>query len=188
MTCGLDIRSLPFAQPVAAVWCLRAAGEKRLLPAICIAVISLCIPAWWNRFGHAALTGHFVLLLALGSYFHPSRHGDAMAGALVLNVVALLVHPYLFFMTSAILLAVPMTALARPASSCRARTRACGRRSPAVTSVAAPTASSSSAPPIRRFCRKRGQARRHLRRARSGITRVAPVCRYDRSRARERPT
>ncbi|MGV6872274.1 DUF6311 domain-containing protein [Pseudochelatococcus sp. B33] len=102
-------------QPVAAVWCLRAAGEKRLVPAICIAVISLCIPAWWNRFGHAALTGHFLLLLAVGGYFHLSRHGTALRwlAALLLNVVALLVHPYLFFMTSAILLAVPVTALVR---------------------------------------------------------------------------
>lgn len=102
-------------QPVAAVWCLRAAGEKRLAPAICIAVISLCIPAWWNRFGHAALTGHFLLLLALGGYFHLSRRGTVLrwTAALVLNVMALLVHPYLFFMTSAILLAVPVTALFR---------------------------------------------------------------------------
>lgn len=102
-------------QPIAAVWCLRAAGEKRLIPAVCIAVISLCIPSWWNRFGHAALTAHFILILALGGYFHLSRKGTALrwACALMLNIAALLVHPYLFFMTTGIFLAVPITSFFR---------------------------------------------------------------------------
>src|SRR5687767_13857136 len=60
-------------QPVAAVWCLRGTGERRLLPAVAVALAAASMPAWLGRYGHAALTGHFVLLLALGLYLRLVR-------------------------------------------------------------------------------------------------------------------
>jgi hypothetical protein len=102
-------------QGVAAVFALRGAGEKRLLPAIGIALAALSMPAWIGRFGHAALTGHFLLLLGLGLYLRlmhrPSR--ALWAGAIALQLLALLVHPYLALMTLALLGAVPASRLLR---------------------------------------------------------------------------
>ncbi len=54
-------------------WCLRGAGEKRLISAIAVAVAALAMPAFINRFGHAALTGHFTLLVGLGLYLRLAR-------------------------------------------------------------------------------------------------------------------
>lgn len=100
-------------QPIAAVWCVRAAGETRWLPALSMAVISVSIPAWWGRFGHAALTGHFLLLLALGTYFILVRRGTTLRwiAATALLGVTILVHPYLFLMNAAMIAAVPLTLL-----------------------------------------------------------------------------
>ncbi len=102
-------------QPVAAVWALRGAGERRLLPAIGVALAASAMPAFINRYGHAALTGHFCLLLALGAYPRLLRAGGATrwAGAAVLAVGTLLVHPYLAAMVLALLAAVPATLLLR---------------------------------------------------------------------------
>ncbi len=98
-------------QPVAAVWCLRAAGETRWLPALCMAVLSVSLPAWWNRFGHAALTAHFLLLVGLGLSFLLLRQGSLRrwAAAAVLLWVTLLVHPYLLVMNAALMASVPLT-------------------------------------------------------------------------------
>ncbi len=107
-------------QPVAAVFCIRGAGEKRLLPVLTFAVLACAMPAWWNRYGHAALTGHFLLLLALGTYLRLCQAGQAgglpwrgWLGAMVLLVASLLVHPYLMVMVAATLAAVPATLLVR---------------------------------------------------------------------------
>jgi hypothetical protein len=106
-------------QPVAAVWALRGAGETRLLPAIGIALAALSMPAWIGRFGHAALTGHFLLLAGLGLYLRLVRAPGPGPGlgiwlaAVALQVLALLVHPYLAVMTLALLGAVPATLLLR---------------------------------------------------------------------------
>jgi hypothetical protein len=102
-------------QPVAAVWALRGAGETRLLPALGIALAAVSMPAWIGRFGHAALTGHFCLLLALGFYLRLVRRpsGRLWLGAWLLQVLALLIHPYLAAMTLALLGAVPATRLLR---------------------------------------------------------------------------
>ena len=98
-------------QPVAAVWCLRGAGERRLLPALAVAVAAASMPVWWNRFGHASLTGQFILLLALGAYLRLVRRQSARrwTGALLLELAALLVQPYLALMVLAVLAAVPLT-------------------------------------------------------------------------------
>lgn len=98
-------------QPVAAVWCLRAAGERRLLPAACIALVAISMPTWWSRFPHASLTGHFLIWAVLGTYFYLLR-GNATrvwVAAALLQIVILFVHPYLWAMTAVFLLAVPLT-------------------------------------------------------------------------------
>jgi len=102
-------------QPVAAVWCLRGAGERRLLPAIGVALAAASMPAFLNRYGHAALTGHFTLLVALGLYLRLAR-GQSVAlwaAAVAAAVGTLLVHPYLAAMVLALLAAVPATLLLR---------------------------------------------------------------------------
>lgn len=102
-------------QPVAAVWCLRGAGERRVLPAIAIALAASAMPAFVNRYGHAALTGHFTLLFALGLYLRLVRAPSAAlwAVAVLAAVGTLLVHPYLAAMALAVLGAVPATLLLR---------------------------------------------------------------------------
>ncbi len=102
-------------QPAAAVWALRGTGERRLLPALGIALAAASTPAWIGRFGHAALSGHFLLLLGVGVYLRlVSRPGRGLwSGAVLLQVLALLVHPYLAAMTLALLGAVPATRLLR---------------------------------------------------------------------------
>lgn len=98
-------------QPVAAVWCLRAAGERRLLPAACIALIAISMPTWWSRFLHASLCGHFLIWIVLGTYFHLLRDNRALhwVYAALVQIVILFVHPYLWAMTAVILFAVPLT-------------------------------------------------------------------------------
>ncbi len=102
-------------QPVAAVWCLRGAGEKRLLPAIAISIAALAMPSFINRFGHAALTGHFTLLLGLGLYLRLARAPSVglWLAAVLACIGTLLVHPYLAAMVLALLGAVPLTLLLR---------------------------------------------------------------------------
>jgi hypothetical protein len=102
-------------QPVAAVWCLRQAGERQLMPAIGVALAAAAMPAWLARHGHAALMGHFLLLLALGTYLRLVRGSSAAvwAWAVALSLLALLTHPYLALMVLALLAAVPVTLLLR---------------------------------------------------------------------------
>lgn len=102
-------------QPIAAVWCLRGAGERRLLPAIAVALAASAMPAFINRYGHAALIGHFTLLVALGLYLRLAG-GQTLglwAAAVAAAVLTLLVHPYLAAMMLALLAAVPATLVLR---------------------------------------------------------------------------
>jgi hypothetical protein len=103
------------AQPIAAVWALRGTGERRLLPALGVALAALAMPAWLARYGHAALTGHFLLLLALGFHLRLVRgQTPALWTGTALSLVAtLLVHPYLAAMALAVIGAVPLTLLLR---------------------------------------------------------------------------
>ena len=107
-------------QPVAAVFALRSAGERRVLPAIAVAALASTLPSFLMRMPHAALAGHFTLLLMLGLYLravHPGRHAArwlACAGLLI--PALLLVHPYLMLMAAALLLAIPLTLLVRRSS------------------------------------------------------------------------
>jgi hypothetical protein len=102
-------------QPFAAVWALRGAGERRWLPALGLALAAAAMPAWIGRFGHAALCGHALLLAGLGFYLRLARAPTRplWLGAGALQVLALLVHPYLAAMTLALLGAVPATRLLR---------------------------------------------------------------------------
>lgn len=102
-------------QPLAAVWCLRQAGERRVASAIGVALAAAAMPAWLARHGHAALMGHFLLLLGLGAYLRlvraPSPGG--WLGAACLALAALLTHPYLALMVLALVGAAPLTLLLR---------------------------------------------------------------------------
>ncbi len=102
-------------QPVVAVWALRGTGERRLLPSLGVALAAASMPAWIGRFGHAALCGHFLLLLGLGFYLRLLRvfRLRLWAAAVLVQVLALLVHPYLAAMSLALLAAVPATRLLR---------------------------------------------------------------------------
>jgi hypothetical protein len=100
-------------QPCAAVFALRGFGVRKLAPAIVVAVMAASMPAFVMRFGHAALCGHFVVLLALGFHARLLRDGRWWAAAIPFQVVALLVHPYLALMSLAVLAAVPLTLLFR---------------------------------------------------------------------------
>jgi hypothetical protein len=108
-----------FMQPIAAVFALRSAGERRLLPALAISAFSIAMPTFLFRHGHIAISSHFLLLLAVGGYFRMVR---ALPGARTLPVclvpASLLVHPYMALMVFAILLAAPLTLAIRRDRRC----------------------------------------------------------------------
>lgn len=102
-------------QPVAATFCIRSAGERRFLPVLAFTIVAACMPAWWARYGHASLTGHFLLLLSLGLYFRLLQPAPlrAWGAAALLLIAALLVHPYLMVMALGVIAAAPATLLVR---------------------------------------------------------------------------
>lgn len=55
-------------QPVAAIYALRGAGERRALPVLAVAVLSVSMPTLLARYGHMALCTHAAILAALGAY------------------------------------------------------------------------------------------------------------------------
>ena len=87
-------------QPIAAVFALRSSGETKLLPAIAVTLFSISMPTFIFRHPHVALSSHFVLLFALGSYFLTTR-GRRSSHWLppVMLPVSLLTHPYVAVMT-----------------------------------------------------------------------------------------
>lgn len=97
-------------QPVAAVYALRGAGERRWWPGLAAALLSVSMPSLLARYGQMSLCTHAILLAALGLYFRigagfRARHGVAAA---LLLAAALLVHPYLLAMAAALLVAAPL--------------------------------------------------------------------------------
>ncbi|MFQ3622868.1 MAG: DUF6311 domain-containing protein [Acetobacteraceae bacterium] len=102
-------------QPLAAVFALRAAGVGGIAPAVAVSAASLAMPAWLARHGHAALMGHWTILLALGVMLRAVRHPSrpCWVGAVALATASLLVHPYLAAMVLALLGAAPATLLLR---------------------------------------------------------------------------
>ena len=107
-------------QPVAAVFALRSAGERRLLPAIAISVMAASMPTYLYRFWHAALSSHFWLLLMLGLSIRitTSRTRWPLVFACAIQVSLLLIHPYLMLMATGILAAAPLTQWARRDRRC----------------------------------------------------------------------
>jgi hypothetical protein len=101
-------------QPVCAVFALRAAGERRLLPALAAALLAACLPTFLGRMAHAALCAQWILLLAVGLYFHAANRSRMAVWLLAtLVVLTLVVHPYLMVMAGAVLCAVPVTLFVR---------------------------------------------------------------------------
>jgi hypothetical protein len=103
------------AQPMAAVFALRSAGEPRLLPNLAVAVIAASMPTLLFRFAHSALCSHFLILIALGLYFRITQSAKlgTILGAGALMLAALLVNPYIMEMVIAVLVAAPLTLLIR---------------------------------------------------------------------------
>jgi hypothetical protein len=107
-------------QPVAGVFALRSAGEKRVGPALAIAACASAMPSFLARLSHAALSSHFTLLLGLGlalrivdpalSRTHGAR---ALLGACLLIPVLLLIHPYLLMMDVIVTVSAPATLFLR---------------------------------------------------------------------------
>lgn len=98
-------------QPVAAVFALRSAGEKRIVPAVAVALIAVSMPTLYLRYVHEALSSHFLILLAIGVYFRMVRqfHWRQIGAAVGLAAAALLIHPYLMAMVVAVLAAAPVS-------------------------------------------------------------------------------
>ena len=102
------------AQPAGAVFALRSAGERRLLPACAIAAMAAAQPAFLAGFWHSSLSTHFALLVMIGWYFRIVRHArPALIGACILLPILLLVHPYLVVMAAAVFAAAPLTLFLR---------------------------------------------------------------------------
>jgi hypothetical protein len=110
---GLFYATAWVLQPVAAVWALRGFGVRGFVPAAAVALMAVSMPAFILRFGHAALTGHFVLLAALGLYARVLGDARWWFVAVPFQAAALLIHPYLALMSLALLAAAPLTALLR---------------------------------------------------------------------------
>jgi hypothetical protein len=102
-------------QPAAAVYALRGAGERRWLPALAVAVLSVSMPTMLVRYGHMALCTHAAILTALGLYLRlvsgPCRWG--WGAATLLLPICLLIHPYILAMVVTVLAAVPLSLLLR---------------------------------------------------------------------------
>ena len=99
-------------QPLAAVFALQSAGERGLTPTFAVSVLAISTPTLLYRFGHIALSSHFLILIALGLYYRIVLERRAMpAATTALLVVSLLVHPYLLMMVAAVLVAGPLSLL-----------------------------------------------------------------------------
>ena len=88
-------------QGAAGVVFARAAGERRLVPCLCAAVLALCMPIFVGRLGlsHVALSTQGLLILALALCLRASRSPLPLAHsfccAALLGLTALAVHPLL---------------------------------------------------------------------------------------------
>ena len=107
-------------QPVAAVFALRSAEERRWLPALAVGLMAASMPVFLFRLWQSALSGHFPLLLMLGLYLRVIRGSTAaLTCGCLLQIALLLIHPYLMLMASALLLAAPLTLLLNGSSRWR---------------------------------------------------------------------
>ena len=100
-------------QPAAAVYALRGAGERRWLPALAVAVLSVSMPTLLGRYGHMALCTHAAILTALGLYLRlvSGPCSWSWVAAALLLPVCLLIHPYILAIVVAVFAAVPLSLL-----------------------------------------------------------------------------
>lgn len=68
-------------QPLAMVVLLRACGVRQVVLQITGALLALLLPAFLMRHGHVALTGHFLIILALAASVDSARNGLTLARA-----------------------------------------------------------------------------------------------------------
>ncbi len=94
---------------------VRALGARSLPAAVAASLIGVSAPALLARWGHLSLMGHWVIPLSFAAYI--GLHRQARLGlrraCLVmtgLGALALLIHPYLFFMAAGVLLVAPLQA------------------------------------------------------------------------------
>jgi len=111
---GVWIALCVVLQPVAAAYAAnalapKANGSRVLLIATAAAAFSLLWPAWLSRLGHINLIGHFCLLMALGLSARAvaNRRPVPVGPTVGLLTAAILIHPYLFVFSAA-LLAAPL--------------------------------------------------------------------------------
>ncbi len=67
-------------QPAAAVFALRSMGERRLVAALCVGVLSLSLPSLLVRDGQMSLCTHALILWAIGLYFRGVQAPTAVRG------------------------------------------------------------------------------------------------------------
>lgn len=108
---GWWIVSVYLLQPVAMARLLRAMGVEHWLPLLCGALISLACSWFLWRFGHSALSAHWLLLLALAWAVEAGRDPAParwLARLGLLALACLFVHAYLFAMTAALAVALTL--------------------------------------------------------------------------------
>ncbi|MET3665664.1 hypothetical protein [Caulobacter sp. 1776] len=84
-------------QPLAMLALLRACGVRQIVLQVLGALLALLLPAWLMRHGHVALTGHFLIILALAVSVESARTGLTLRKSLAfagLAVLAMGVHAY----------------------------------------------------------------------------------------------
>ena len=84
-------------QPVAMVVLLRALGVRQVVLQVTGALLALLLPAFLMRHGHVALTGHFLIILALAASVDSARNGLTLKRSLMfagLAVAAIGTHAY----------------------------------------------------------------------------------------------
>ena len=99
-------------QPVCFVFALRSMNARFITLEIAFfsALLAVCIPLLYLRDGHAALSAQFIILLAIGFYFHLCRDNRwSLVVSSALAPVVFLVNPYLAAMYVAMLGAAPIT-------------------------------------------------------------------------------
>ena len=94
---------------------VRALGARSAVAAVAAALIGVSMPALLARWGHLSLMGQWLIPLALAAYVGLHRRarlsfGRAWAVVTGLSALALLIHPYLFFMVVAVLETAPLQA------------------------------------------------------------------------------
>jgi len=95
---------------------LYSLGVRFWLANLCGVLIALCAPILILRYGHGALSGHFIIIVSLWTYFILVKNPDRRwAWCVLLAVLALsvLITAYFFVMVAAILMATVFELLHR---------------------------------------------------------------------------